>query len=202
VVVGNKPPKVEISPWWWLWESGHIKVQQRQIPLRDVTVRIACDPNHPDVVLKYTGENFPSELKWDRLCGNGAYAAESGDYKVTLAACDTFGHCSESMGVIKVPFIAPPVPTWTLTVEPTPTAIEPTRQKPTPTQQVVILATPAPAIVGPTQVPSAPSQSSPLWVWVLTAFALCFSFVSFSDPRPRALHRLAQTIQKMEFPHD
>ena len=202
VILGNRPPKVEISPSWWLWESGYIKIQQRQIPLRDVTVRIACEPNHPDVVLKYTGENFPSELKWDRLCGNGAYAAESGDYSVTLTGCDTFGHCAESIGVIKVPFIAPPVPTWTPTFAPSPTSIEPTRQKPTPTQQVVILVTPAPAIIEPTPVLPPKSQSSSLWVWVLTAFALGFSFISLSDPRPRALHRLAQTIQKMEFPHD
>lgn len=202
VIVGNRPPKVEIQASWWLWEAGTIQVQQRQIELREVTVQISCAPYHPDVVLTYSSERIPSELKWDRLCGNGAYAAESGDYPVTLTACDVFGHCADAAGVIKIPVIAPPMPTWTPTADPTATIVtSPTKiskATPMPTAQRVTPAVTPVVTVAPTAEPRARVPASPIGVFAFSAFALGFCFVALSDRRPRALHRLAQTIRRME----
>lgn len=200
IVVGNRPPKVEIQASWWLWEAGTFQVQQRQIELREVTVRISCAPYHPDLVLTYPGERLPSEVKWDRLCGNGAYAAESGDYPVTVTACDTFGHCAEAFGVIKVPFLAPPVPTWTPTAEPTPTVMPAKTQKatPAPTAQQAVPTVHPVVTVAPPPKPKARVPASPIGVFALSAFALGFCFVALADRRPRALHRLAQTLRKLE----
>jgi hypothetical protein len=198
VIVGNKPPKVEIQPAWWLWEAGYLKVQMRKIPVRDVTVHISCAPYHPDVVLVYTSRNFPSSLKWDRLCGNGAYAAESGDYVVNLTACDTFDHCAEAAGVIKVPFIAPPIPTWTPTAEPSPTALA-VRQEPTmrPTIAVTPVALPPePAkLTPPAPQPAFPFLWAPLGLFGMLA-ALAAS--ALSDPRPRALRRLGKLLVRVD----
>jgi hypothetical protein len=196
---------VEIQPSWWLRETGYIKVQQRQIELRDVTLRISCAPYHPDVVLTFTGEHVPADVKWDRRCGNGAYAAESGNYRVTVTACDVFGQCAEASGVIKIPVIPP---TSTLTAQLTST---PTTEAPSPTarakkatvtsaptaQKVVATVLPVNAVAPPARVPA-----SPTGVFALSAFALGFCFVALSDRRPRALHRLARTLRKLEFPDD
>jgi hypothetical protein len=199
IIVGNRPPKVEIQDSWWLWEAGDLKVQQRQISIRDVTLRISCAPYHPDVVLVYTGENFPASVTWDRRCGNGAYAAESGDYPVTLMACDTFGHCAEDSGFIKVPLIAPPAPTKTPTVEPAVAATatpEATRsvQKPHPTPTRLV----PPPVVTPVPVPAAPFPQ-PAWLaWslgILLAGLLALATAAVLDPRPRALRRLGKTLE-------
>jgi hypothetical protein len=201
IIVGNRPPKVDIQASWWLWEAGKVQVQERQIGLRDVTLRISCAPYHPDVILTYTGQNFPTELHWDRQCGNGAYAAESGDYSVTLTACDVFGHCAEAVGAIKVPLIAPPVPTWTPTVEPTKVETPAHIRKATlvPTAQKMIVPTVQPTVTAASAPVFSPrTPASPIGVFALSAFALGFCFVAITDKRPRALHRLAQTIKKLE----
>jgi hypothetical protein len=197
VIVGNKPPKVEIQSEWWLWESGYLKIQPRQIPIREVTLRIACAPFHPDVVLKFSGDHFPSDLKWDRLCGNGAYAAESRDYTVTLNACDTFGHCAEDTGVIKVPFIAPVMPTWTPTAEPSPTSVS--TAHPSPTMQVSITEVPAPGAASTSaQITKQPRPNGLTWTlaFLLTAL-LALASAAALDPRPQALRKVGNTLAKL-----
>jgi hypothetical protein len=195
IIIGNKPPKVEVQASWWLWESGSLTVQPRQIELRDVTLRISCAPYHPDVVLTYPGDQLPTELKWDRLCGNGAYAAESGSYPVTVTACDVFGHCAAATGVIQVPFIAPPVPTWTPTAEPTATS----RPQPTarPTLQPTAQPTLAPA-PHPRPVPREPTPE-PNWLAASLLIGLAglvgLASAAIFDPRPQALRRFGKTLE-------
>lgn len=201
-VVGNMPPLVEIQPSWWLWDSGYIRVKPRQISLGDVSVRISCAPYHPDVVLSYNDKNIPSEIKWDRRCGNGAYAAESGDYSVTVKACDVFGNCSNASGVIKIPFLSLPVPSWTPTSEPTAKSTELIAQN-TPTPQPVNLSPPSNhPLVEVTSIPTETDRPDLFSISVLSAFVIGFFFLTLSDPRPRALRRLANTIQKMESSHE
>jgi hypothetical protein len=134
-------------------------------------------------------------LKWDRLCGNGAYAAESGDYPVTVTACDVFGHCAAAMGVIKVPFIAPPVPTWTPTTEPTATSRpQPTARPTTPPTAQPTLA-PAPH---PRPVPREPTPE-PNWLAASLLIGLAglvgLASAAIFDPRPQALRRFGKTLE-------
>jgi hypothetical protein len=199
IIIGNKPPKVEVQASWWLWESGALTVQPRQIDLRDVTLRISCAPYHPDVVLIYPGDQLPTALKWDRLCGNGAYAAESGDYPVTVTACDVFGHCAAATGVIKVPFIAPPVPTWTPTPQPSPTPAATATQLARSTTQPTAQPTLAPA-PHPRPVPREPTPE-PNWLAAALLIGLAglvgLASAAIFDPRPRALRRLGKTLEKL-----
>jgi hypothetical protein len=197
IIIGNKPPKVEVQASWWLWESGSLTVQPRQIDLRDVTLRISCAPYHPDVVLIYPGDQLPTALKWDRLCGNGAYAAESGDYPVTVTACDVFGHCAAATGVIQVPFIAPPVLTWTPTAEPTATS------RPQPTARPTAQPTAQPTLASashPRPLPRTPTPE-PNWLAASLLIGLAglvgLASAAIFDPRPRALRRLGKTLAEL-----
>lgn len=154
VNVGNLPPVVEINSSWWFWETGYVKIEKRQIDIRDASLRISCSPSHPDVVVSYNSNNIPSEIKWDKRCGDGVVAA-SGNYFVTVQVCDVFNHCSSASGTIKIPFISIPVPTWTPTAKPTATPIQ---------TYVYVYSSPT---VTPratsTTVPTATSTSTPAW---------------------------------------
>lgn len=154
VNVGNLPPIVEIKNSWWFWESGYVTIQKRQIDIKDVSLRISCAPSHPDVVVSYDGSNIPTEIKWDKKCGDGAIAA-SGDYFVSVQACDVFSHCSSASGIIKIPFVSIPVPTWTPTAKPTRT--------PTATYVYVYSSPTSTPRATSTKMPTATSTSTPAW---------------------------------------
>ena len=197
LLLANQPPKVSIQESWWVWESGELAVGQRFIPITEIRVRIACLDGQPDVKLTFTPESLPSELQWDRKCGQGQFAT-SGDHSVTLTACDQFGNCASAEGVIKVPFIALPIPTWTPTASPSATQTAAATAlrfaSPTPTQ---IAVTPAP-------LPPAPPPAAPFpWLnWGITGGGLLGLYLTFAlnaliDPRPKALRRLRATWRKL-----
>ena len=154
----------------------------------------------PDVKLNFTPENMPASLSWDRKCGEGQFAT-AGDHPVTLTACDWVGNCASATGTIKVPFIAPAVPTWTPTAEPEPTSTQEPKPRVTtqPTVQAFVTTLP---VVAPslTPVPAAPA-AEPAWLaWllaILLAGLLALALAAVLDPRPRALRRLGKTLARM-----
>ncbi|MCX6082130.1 MAG: hypothetical protein NTW32_21590, partial [Chloroflexi bacterium] len=163
-----------------------------------IRVRITCLDGQPDVKLTFTPETIPAVLSWDRKCGQGQFATV-GDHPVTLAACDKFGNCAEATGLIKVPFIAPPVPTWTPTFEPTATSTPASTrviQKPQPTATLVVII----PVVHPAPTPAPKSEKLPTWFWAalaLVGFLAALTAASLTDPRPRALRRLGKTMDKV-----
>jgi len=197
LLLANHPPKVSIQESWWIWEGGSLAVGKRFIPISEIRVRIGCLDGQPDVKLTFTAESLPTELQWDHKCGQGQFAT-IGDHPVTLTACDQCGNCASAEGKIKVPFIAPPVPTWTPTVEPSPTSVSTAVARPSPTAQ----ATPLPTIV-PSPPPPAPvaQRSEPAWLtWslaILLAGLLALAAAAVLDPRPRALRRLGKSLAKV-----
>ncbi len=199
VFVGNKKPAVDIPDVWWLWEPGLIRVKAGSVALKDATIRIAC-PLHQDVLLTFAGDDIPNQLQWDRRCGNGAYAAESGDYLVTVSVCDIFGRCAQDTGLIRVPENATPPPTWTPTVVPTATPLATATRAPssTPTGPV------PQATIAPTSLPPAPAPvGAPFpWAgWSLAIFLTLFFALAVAaviDPRPKALARLRKTLERLE----
>jgi len=198
LLLANHPPKVSIQDSWWIWEAGSLSVKQRFIPITEIRVRIACLDGQPDVKLIFTPETIPAVLSWDRKCGQGQFAT-SGDHPVTLAACDQFGNCAEATGLIKVPFISPPVPTWTPTFEPTATSTSTATkvvQKPQPTATLVVI----PPVVPPAPTPAPELEKLPAWFWAalaLVGFLTALTAASLSDPRPRALRRLGKAMNKV-----
>jgi hypothetical protein len=202
LLLANHPPKVSIQDSWWIWEAGSLSVKQRFIPISEIRVRIACLDGQPDVKLTFTPETIPAVLSWDRKCGQGQFAT-AGDHPVILAACDKFGNCAEATGLIKVPFIAPTVPTWTPTFEPTATstpAATKVVQKPQPTATILVLMPVVTPVVPPAPTPAPEPEKLPTWFWAtlaLVGFLAALTAASLSDPRPRALRRLGKTMNKV-----
>ena len=203
LLLANHPPKVSIQDSWWIWEAGSLSVKPRFIPIAEIRVRITCLDGQPDVKLTFTPETIPAVLSWDRKCGQGQFAT-AGDHTVTLVACDQFGNCAEATGLIKVPFIAPRfatqiVPTWTPTVEPTATSTPAATmvvQKPQPTATLMVV----PPVVPPAPTPAPEPEKLPTWFWAVLAlvgFLTALTSASLADPRPRALHRLEKTMNKV-----
>lgn len=202
LLLANQPPQVSIQESWWVWEAGRLSVQERFLPLGEIRLQIACLDGQPEVRLKFTPETLPTALHWDHKCGQGQLAT-SGNHRVTLTACDQVGNCASTTGVIKVPMIAPPVPTlrptqgtaWTPRVTAacttTPTA-QPGPPTAIPTRP--ILPTPLPPVITPVN-PSAPTSR---WLWPPSAFfglALIFGLSRVVDRRPAALERLRNSWQ-------
>jgi hypothetical protein len=198
VIAANAPPRIELQDSWWLWETGRVRVRIGDIPIQSVTIQISCAPHHQDVTLRYIEDTLPSEIQWDRRCGEGAYAAESGDYPVTATVCDTWGRCHTANGVIKVPIIAPPVPTLT-PMPASETLIQPPAPSPSVTQVASVQAA-APVTNEPApMITKFGLPGATLRWWHISALAglLAFAAVSLSDPRPRALFRLAESVRKI-----
>ena len=199
LLLANQPPKVSIQESWWIWEAGSLAVSQRFIPITEIRVQIGCLDGQPDVKLKFTPETLPALLGWDRKCGEGQFAT-SGDHPVTLTACDEVGNCASAEGLIKVPFIAPPVPTWTPTAAPTATAtLEPTRtvRQPQPTPTMPVVLTP---IETPVPTPAPQPEKLPAWFWAaltLVGFLMALTAASLADPRPPALRRLRNVMNEV-----
>ncbi len=199
LLLANQPPKVSIQESWWIWETGNLAVSQRFIPIAEIRVRIGCLDGQPDVRLSFTPESLPESLSWDRKCGEGQFAT-SGDHPVTLTACDEIGNCASAEGMIKVPFIAPPIPTWTPAVAPTLTAtLEPTRTvhqpQPTPTMFAAL-----PPVETPVPTPTPKPEKLPAWFWAafaLVGFLLALTAAALTDPRPRALRRLKKVMSEV-----
>lgn len=195
VTVNNAPPKVSLSEWWWIWESGATKVDPGITPLESVRLQIACG-NLPDVVLKFNDlEKLPSTFSWDRRCGNGTLAA-SGDYTVTLTACNINGKCASAQGVIRIPegqVTKTPMPITTPIPEPSPTrpAVIPTA---IPTQIIVLPTVPKP------QLPEPVPPSWPLWLLpagALLGVLIALGFNAASDPRPQAIRHLGNLLKRI-----
>lgn len=201
VIVGNAPPRIEMQEWWWLWDSGRLRVREGDIPIQAVTVQISCAPHHQNVILRYTAETLPTEIRWDRRCGEGAYAAESGDYPVTATVCDDWGRCHTASGFIRVPFLlAAEPPTSTPIPAPEETVIQPSSQPaaaPTTSPQPVVFVPSAPLAPASAAAKSGLPGIVLRW-WHLSASAglLVFAVVLLSDPRPHAMLRLVATIRK------
>ncbi len=199
LLLANQPPKVSLQESWWIWEAGQLVVGQRFIPIVEIRVRIGCLEGQPDVKLSFTPETLPASLSWDRKCGAGQFAT-SGNHPVTLTACDEVGNCASAEGLIKVPFIAPPIPTWTPTVAPTATAtLEPTRtlRQPQPTPTLPVVATP---VETPVPAPIPQPEKLPAWFWAaltLIGFLMVLTAASLADPRPRALRRLGGVMTEV-----
>jgi hypothetical protein len=194
VQVSNKKPVVEVQEIWPLGQAGSIRAVPGSVPLKEGSIRIAC-PRHKDLFLTYSGDQIPNQLQWDRLCGDGAYAAESGDYRVTVSVCDIFDRCAQGTGLIQVPPNASLPPTLIPTPEPTSTPRATATLVPSPTP-IQVIPVPSPA---PVESAGAPITFPWLGLYLAVSLAimLAFAISSVIDPRPRALMRLQKTFERL-----
>jgi hypothetical protein len=195
VQVSNKKPIVDVQETWNLGQAGTIMALAGSVPLKAGSLLLSC-PLHQDLRLSFPADLIPSVFEWDRRCGDGAFAAESGDYQVTVEVCDVFDRCTKDSGLIHVPEFATPTPTMTAAVQPTRTSVPTSTRQPTITPTQIIPVATLPAL----QPEPEPELPKPVFPWsglslgLLLACLLAFSFAAVIDPRPRALARLRKAL--------
>jgi len=203
LLADNFPPNVKITDSWWIWESGTIKVSANGFPVSEIKVTIS-DPKGrwSSVVFTYNPSTTSSDVTWDRRFSDGTIAP-SGNYHVTVLACDIYGNCSSDRGVINIPFIAPIPPTATPSPVPSPTLISTITAVPSPIPHVhtVVPQTPLVDNVKPVrEQPNVVAHKAPvlpiLAVVSLIALMWVLSSAALADPRPKAILEIAKTISQ------
>ena len=193
LLINNAPPHIKLTPEWFIWQSGLLAIKTDYFPVRDGSIVIADkDERWPSIRIPF-GEKYPKEIKWDRRFANGVLAP-SGDYRVTVSACNIFDLCSEKSATIKIPWIAAVLPT-----EPVATQLvgvdEPQVNELSPTSIPPVIA--PPAAQSPVQ-PESKTGYKPalslLSFTVLFALMWAVSFAALSDKRPVAIHAIVETI--------
>ena len=193
LLVNNEPPHIKLTPEWFIWQSGLLVIKTEYFPVRDGMIEIADrDGRWPSVKIPF-GEKYPAEIKWDRRFADGVLAP-SGDYRVTVSACNIFDLCSQKKATIKIPWIAIVLPT-----EPVATQLvevkRPEINEPLPTSvpPVVELPNMEPEIHAESKSGYQPALSSLSFV-VLIALMWAVSSAALSDKRPAAIRAVAKTI--------
>ena len=202
LIVDNHGPFVDVQDRWFIWESGFLRVRERNgISVDSVSVTIR-DPQRrwPDVVHEYAPGSAPKVITWDRRFADGTLAPV-GEYDVIAVARDVYGHQASDRGTIVVPLVIPATltatPTLTATLSPHPTeTVMPTRQiQPTKTA----VATPMPA-ASATPEPVVVAAAKPFSLWPvagLIGMLLALTSASLTDHRPQALRRIQQTVDQI-----
>jgi hypothetical protein len=205
LLVNNAPPHIKLTPEWFIWQSGSLVIKTEYFPVRDGVIEIADrDGRWPSVKIPF-GEKYPAEIKWDRRFADGVLAP-SGDYRVSVSACNTFDLCSQKNATIKIPWIAIVLPT-----EPVATQLveveRPQITEPLPTSVPPVVELPKidPEIHAEAKSGYQPALSGLPFV-VLIALMWAVSSAALSDKRPAAIRAIAKTItsqkHKGEFKHE
>ena len=205
LVVNNLPPHVKITDFWWIWQSGKFKISPNTFAIGELTVTIT-DPQGrwPSVVFTYNPNTTSADVRWDRRFSDGTIAP-SGNYPVSVLACDIYGNCASDRGVIKIPFIAPIPPTATPSLVPSPTPISTMTAVPSPTPhiQTVVPQTPFVDHIEPVrEQPSVVERKAHvlpiLAVASLIALMWAVASAALSDKRPVAINAITKTIQQKQ----
>lgn len=203
VILANQPPRISVQESWLIWESGDVTVRDAGLPINGMRVTIR-DPQGrwPAVVLEYGPNNLPGSISWDRHFADGTLAP-SGEYEVLVQVWDVYGNEARDAGTISIPFVSLPVPTWTPSPSPSPTASVlatqtalPTAVQPTATE----MPTATPVVITEPDSEPVVEQTTPLVFWPLVGLLglmLALASAALSDPRPRALARLKETLNQI-----
>lgn len=201
LLVNNAPPHIKLTPEWFIWQSGTLVIKTEYFPVRDGTIVISDkEQRWPSVKIPF-GEKYPAEIKWDRRFANGILAP-SGDYRVTVSACNIYDLCSEKSALIKVPWYSSVLPTVSAATQivevgqqPQPQTEQPVPTHITPTFEVTVIE---PEVETPSQVHNETAPSLLAFVafidlmWVISS-------ASLADKRPVAIHAIAKTISSQKF---
>jgi hypothetical protein len=200
LLVNNSPPHIKLTPEWFIWQSGTLLIKTEYFPVRDGTIVIADKERRwPEIRIPF-GEKYPAEIKWDRRFANGILAP-SGDYRVTVSACNIYDLCSEKSAVIKIPWYVPALPTVSV-----PTKIVDVEKEPKP-QLVYPLSTMVPSVTDTTVV-AAVQETKPIVVndvahsllslVPLIALMWAISSAALADKRPIAIRAITHTISSQK----
>jgi hypothetical protein len=196
LIVNNTPPHIKLTPEWLIWQSGTLLIKTEYFPVRNGTIVIADKKGRWPAVRIPFGEKYPAEIRWDRRFADGILAP-SGDYLVTVSACNIYSLCSEKSATIKIPWYAPALPTAAAPTEmveveqePRPQLEHPQATKVPPALEISVPdseASSEPQIDYETRASLLPFVVMISLMWVISSAAL-------SDKRPMAIRSIAKTI--------
>jgi hypothetical protein len=198
VIINNTPPHIQLTPEWFIWDSGELVIKTEYFPLESGTVTIS-DPQHrwPKVEIPF-GEKYPSTITWDRRFANGVLAP-IGNYHVDVKACNTYNLCSNKTAIIKIPWISVIIPTVSPvapTVVPTNPAVENLPRRPeTQIPPVVVVEDSSPQIQTPNSVERKPVGIT-LSLVAFIALMWAVASAALSDWRPAAINAITKTVQQ------
>jgi hypothetical protein len=201
LLVNNAPPHIKLTPEWFIWQSGSLVIKTEYFPIRAGTIVIADTQGRwPSVKIPF-GKKYPAEIKWDRRFANGVLAP-SGDYRVTVSACNIYDLCSEKKATIKIPWIAVVLPT-----EPVPTKMVEIEQESRPQIEEPTTITMPPTIEDSVAGPEIEAESitrarpAPHFLSSIVFIALMWAISSaaLTDKRPVAIRAIAKTITLQKY---
>ncbi len=200
LLVNNAPPHIKLTPEWYIWQSGFLVIKTEYFPVRDGSIVISDKEGRWPAVRIPFGDKFPAEIKWDRQFANGVLAP-SGNYRVTVSACNVYDLCSEKSATIKIPWYAVPLPTASV-----PTEMAEVEQEPRPQIELPVAITVLPTVeisVSDSEVPAESkldneTTRSLLSFVVLIALMWAISSAALADKRPLAVHAIAKTISSQK----
>ncbi len=196
LLVNNAPPHIKLTPEWLIWQSGTLVIKTEYFPVRNGTIVIADKEGRWPAVRIPFGEKYPAEVRWDRRFANGILAP-SGDYRVTVSACNIYDLCSEKSATIKIPWYAPAIPTAIVPTKVVDVEQEPKTQIVRPISTTVPPAIDIPEIepeIAPKPEVDTEVARSLLSFIVLIALMWAISSASVADKRPAAILAIAKTI--------
>jgi hypothetical protein len=188
------PPIVSLEEYWWIWESGDLKVIPKTFPIESVTVTIR-DPQQrwESLVMEFDSGKVPNSIHWDRYFPDGPLAP-SGEYPVEAVACDTHDLCGRDTGLILIPIGLTSTPT--ASASPTVTSAPSSTSTPIPATPTYTLIQFTPE---PSPQPARPIAPIPFWQLIgLLGLFLVIASASVVDPRPAALDRLGESFNRMK----
>jgi hypothetical protein len=196
LIVNNAPPHIKMTPEWLIWQSGTLVINTEYFPVRNGTIVIADKQGRWPAVRILFGEKYPAEIRWDRRFADGILAP-SGDYRVTVSACNTYDLCSEKLATIKIPWYAPALPTAAAPTKMIEVEQEPRLQteQPEATKVASAIEIAAPDSEAPTEPQAGYATSTSLFSFVvLIALMWVISSAALSDKRQMAIRAIAKTI--------
>ena len=190
------PPAVSLTKHWWIWESGILHVTPKTYPIASVKLTISDLQNRwPAVTLEIDPRKESELVIWDRRFADGTLAP-SGGYPVQVRVCDDHNLCASAAGRISIPDGVWP----TMTPTHTPTTTSTSLPSATPTR-TKIPASPTPVVAIPSLTPTTPTPQPAQWsLWQilgLVGLMIVIASASLVDPRPMALRRLGETLDKI-----
>jgi hypothetical protein len=201
LLVNNASPHIKLTPEWFIWQSGVLVIKTEYFPVRNGTIVIADKAERWPAVRIPFGEKYPVEIRWDRRFANGILAP-SGDYRVTVLACNTYDLCSKREALIKIPWYAPVIPT-----EISPTSVVAVEQEPKneierPISTMVPPATDSrhmePEMDTEPQVKDEVAHSLFSFI-ILIVLMWVISSAYLADKRPAAIRAIAKTISSQKY---
>jgi hypothetical protein len=200
VVVNNGPPHIKLTPEWFIWDKGLLTITYDYVPFTYGSLTILDPQNRwPKIEIPFD-EHYPRTVSWDRRFADGTIAP-SGNYRVTVKACNTYHLCSSKTATIKIPLIAFIIPTVS-PVSPTLVPEKPIIEnipEPSSTEipPVVVVENSSPQKDTPHSVVN---KSVGIALWLVAFIALMWAVASaaLSDKRPVAINAITKTIRQKQ----